>query len=47
MSPGSPNPEPKKRHFPHPFSDPEVVTKRNVVCLHKTEIMSNRNKKIS
>ena len=47
VSPGSPNPEPKKRHFPHPFSDPEVVTKRNVVCLHKTEIMSNRNKKIS
>ena len=31
----------KKYHFPHPFSDPEVVTKRNITCLHKTEIMSS------
>ena len=28
-----------KCHFPHPFSDLEVVTKRNITCLHKTEIM--------
>ena len=31
----------KKYYFPHPFSDPEVVTKRNITCLHKTEIMSS------
>ena len=31
----------KKYHFPYPFSDPEVVTKRNITCLHKTEIMSS------
>ena len=31
----------KKYHFPHPFSDPEVVTKRNITCVHKTEIMSS------
>ena len=31
----------KKYHFPHPFSDLEVVTKRNITCLHKTEIMSS------
>ena len=31
----------KKYHFPHPFSDPDVVTKRNITCLHKTEIMSS------
>ena len=31
----------KKYHFPHPFSDPKVVTKRNITCLHKTEIMSS------
>ena len=28
----------KKCHFPHPFSDMEVVTKRNITRLHKTEI---------
>ena len=36
MPPGSPNPDPvktKKCHFPHPFSDLEVVTKRNIRCL--------------
>ena len=31
----------KKCHFPHPFSDLEMVTKRNITCLHKTEIMSS------
>ena len=31
----------KKYHFPHPFSDLEVVTKRNITCLHETEIMSS------
>ena len=30
----------KKCQFPHPFSDLEEVTKRNIRCLHKTEIMS-------
>ena len=30
----------KKCQFPHPFSDLEEVTKRNITCLHKTEIMS-------
>ena len=29
----------KKCHFPHPFSDLEVVTKLNITCLHKTKIM--------
>ena len=28
----------KKCHFPHPFLDMEVVTKRNITRLHKTEI---------
>ena len=40
--PGSPNPgsilDPKKCHFPHPFSVLEVVTKHNITCL-QTEIM--------
>ena len=42
----------KKCHFPHPFSDLvskihtrfqtwKRVTKRNITCLHKTEIMSS------
>ena len=31
----------KKCHFPHPFLDLEMVTKRNITCLHKTEIMSS------
>ena len=31
----------KKCYFPHPFSDLEMVTKRNITCLHKTEIMSS------
>ena len=42
----------KKSHFPHPFSDlvSEIhtrfqtwkrITKRNITCLHKTEIMSS------
>ena len=31
----------KKIHFPHPFSDLEVVTKSNITCLHKTEVMSS------
>ena len=31
----------KKCHFPHPFSDLEVVTKLNITCLHKTKIMSS------
>ena len=31
---------PKTCHFPRQFSDREVVTKRNITCLHKTEIMS-------
>ena len=30
----------KKCQFPHPFSDLEEATKRNITCLHKTEIMS-------
>ena len=44
--------KPKKFHSPHPFSDLaskihtsfsdlEVVIKRNITCLHKTEIMSS------
>ena len=52
VSPGSPNTDPqfqaKKIHFPHPFSDLEVVTKSNITCLHKTEVMSSlRIKSIS
>ena len=31
----------KKCYFPHPFSDLEMVTKHNITCLHKTEIMSS------
>ena len=31
----------KNVDFPHPFSNLEVVTKRNITCLHKTEIMSS------
>ena len=31
----------KKCYFPHPFSDLEMVTKRNITCLHKTKIMSS------
>ena len=30
----------KRCQFPHPFSDVEEVTRRNITCLHKTEIMS-------
>ena len=30
----------KRCQFPHPFSNLEEVTKRNITCLHKTEIMS-------
>ena len=44
VPPGSPNPDPtsdQKISFSIPFSDPEVVTKRNITCLHKTEIMSS------
>ena len=40
---GSPNSDPiseQKCHFPNPFSDPEVVSKRNITSWHKTEIMS-------
>ena len=45
---GSPNSDPiseQKCHFPHPFSDPEVVAKRNITSLHKTEIMSSLQQK--
>ena len=35
----------KKCHFPHPFSDPEVVSKRNITSLHKTEIISSLQQK--
>ena len=31
----------KQCYFPHPFSDLEMVTKHNITCLHKTEIMSS------
>ena len=31
----------KKCYFPHPFSDLEMVTKHNITCLHKTEIMTS------
>ena len=31
----------KKCYFPYPFSDLEMVTKHNITCLHKTEIMSS------
>ena len=31
----------KKCHFPHPVSDMEVLTKLNITCLRKTEIMSS------
>ena len=45
VPPGSPNPDPildqKTVIFPHPSSDPEVVTKRNITCLQKAEIMSS------
>ena len=30
----------KRCQFPHPFSNLEEVTKRNITCLHNTEIMS-------
>ena len=42
MPPGSPNPDPvsvQKMTFSHSFSDLEVVTKHNITCLHKTEII--------
>ena len=35
----------KKCHFPHSFSHPEVVAKRNITSLHKTEIMSSLQQK--
>ena len=38
VPPGSPNPDPisdQKMSFPPPFSDLEVVTKRNITCLRK------------
>ena len=44
VPPGSSNPDPisdQKMSFSHPFSDLEVVTKRNITCLRKTEIMSS------
>ena len=28
-----------KCHFPHPFSYPEEVIKRNLTCLHKTAVI--------
>ena len=43
VPPGSQNPGPildQKMSFPHWFSDLEVVTKRNITCSHKPEIMS-------
>ena len=44
VQPGSQNPDPildQKCHFSHWFSDLVVVTKRNITCLHKPEIMSS------
>ena len=44
IQPGSQNPDPildQKCHFSHWFSDLVVVTKRNITCLHKPEIMSS------
>ena len=43
VQPGSQNPDPildQKCHFSHWFSDLVVVTKRNITCLNKPEIMS-------
>ena len=31
----------KNCHFPRPFSDLPLVTKPNITCLHKTQIMSS------
>ena len=42
VQPGSQNPDPildQKCHFSHWFSDLVVVTKRNITCLHKPEIV--------
>ena len=44
VPPGSPNPDPisdQKMSFPPWLSDLEVVTKRNITCLRKTEIISS------
>ena len=52
VPPGSPNPDPiwtKICHFPYSFLDLEVVTKRNITCLHviKHKLCHHCNKKIS
>ena len=45
---GSPNSDhisEQKCDFPHPFSDPQVVSKRNITSWNKTEIMSSLQQK--